>query len=303
MSRALRSALVVVLGASIAAAARAQQPTATVRPADPALQDAIVGNWRGTATTAGGSTSPIIITIAKKDDGYIGSTNGFNAGSESALKRVTIDGANRVTIEAADDSTLGAVALVCALSVEGNAMKGAGTLGIGALKVDVTLALQRRPRAEAIQPHVEQRIDYFTGRWTFEYVGAEYLPLSGGSRSGTATFTRAGASSFVTGAIDGDLAGTPYRETISIGLDPETNALAFVERRPGGVELVSVASWRSPIAITFQTSPVVAGGRTYQLRRLVSIRSATSFDLTEEFSVDGGPFRRLGNGHFTKAAQ
>jgi len=66
---------------------------------------------------------------------------------------------------------------------------------------------------------------------------------------------------------------------------------------------VSVASWRSPIAITFQTSPVVAGGRTYQLRRLVSIRSATSFDVTEEFSVDGGPFRRLGNGHFTKAAQ
>ena len=76
--------------------------------------------------------------------------------------------------------------------------------------------------------------------------------------------------------------------------------LAFVERRPGGVELVSVASWRSPIAITFHTSPVQENGKTYQLRRLLSVTSPTAFDVTEEFSVDGGPFRRLGNGHYTK---
>ena len=90
------------------------------------------------------------------------------------------------------------------------------------------------------------------------------------------------------------------REQISIGLDPSTNAMSLVERRGDGVELVSVASWRSPIAITFETSPVVASGRSYQLRRLLSLRSATAFDVTEEFSVDGGPFRRLGAGHYTK---
>ena len=76
--------------------------------------------------------------------------------------------------------------------------------------------------------------------------------------------------------------------------------LAFVEKRPDGVELLSVASWRSPIAITFQTSPVQANGKIYQLRRLMSVMSTTAFDLTEEFSVDAGPFRRLGNGHYTK---
>ena len=208
--------------------------------------------------------------------------------------------ANTIAIEAADDSKLGAIALAGELTVEGNTAKGAGTLTVGAQKFEVTLALQRRPRAEAIQPHVDQRIDYFVGRWKFEYVGAEYPPLSAGSRAGTATFTRTGASNFVTGAVDGDLGGTPYRETLSIGLDPETNALAFVERRPGGVELVSVASWRSPIAISFQTSPVQANGRIYQLRRLIAVRSATAFDVTEEFSIDGGPFKRLGDAHYTK---
>jgi len=261
--------------------------------------DPVVGNWRGTLTSAGGVESPIIITIAKKGDAYVGSTNGLNASSESALKRVAVNG-SRLTIEAADDSKLGAVILTAELNAEGNAMKGDGTLAVGAQKFDVTLALQRRPRAEAIQPHVEQRIDYFVGRWRFEYVGAEYPPLSAGSRGGTATFMRAGASNFVGGTLDGELLGKPYKEHMSMGLDPETYSLALVERRPDGVELVSVASWRSPIAITFQTSPIVANGKTYQLRRMLSVTSPTAFDVTEEFSIDGGPYRRLGNGHFTK---
>ena len=68
--------------------------------------DPVVGNWRGTLTSASGD-SPIIITIVRKGDGYAGSTNGLNASSEAALKRVTVNGAT-MSIEAADDSKLGA---------------------------------------------------------------------------------------------------------------------------------------------------------------------------------------------------
>ena len=46
-----------------------------------------------------------------------------------------------------------------------------------------------------------------------------------------------------------------------------------------------------------------ANGKTYQLRRLLSVRSASAFDVTEEFSVDSGPFGRLGDGHFTRVPQ
>ncbi len=38
----------------------------------------------------------------------------------------------------------------------------------------------------------------------------------------------------------------------------------------------------------------------YKLRRLLSVTSPTAFEGTEEFSIDGGPFRRLGNGHYTR---
>ena len=290
----LRAIIVAVVAAQAGAPA---QPAVPARPALPA--DPVVGNWRGTLTSAMGVESPIIITIVKKGDGYAGSTSGLSASSESALKRVTVNG-TKVSVEAADDSKLGAVSLSADLTAEGNTLKGAGTVSVGAQTFDITLALQRRPRADAIQPHVEQRIDYFAGRWKYEYLGAEYPPLSAGGRSGTLTFTKTGASNFVTGRLEGELLGKPYQEQLSIGLDPETNMLAFVEKRPGAVELVSVASWRSPIAIRFQTSPVQANGKVYQLRRLMSILSPTAFDVTEEFSVDGGPFRRLGIGHYTK---
>ena len=291
---------VVVAAASLVVRAQTPAPVRPAPPAPPALSDSVVGNWRGTLkSSASGTESAIVITIVRSGDGYTGSTNGLGATSDAPLKSVTVNGA-RVSVEAADDSKLGPVALTSDLTAEGNTLKGTGTLSVGSQRFDVTLTLQRRPRQDAIQPHVEQGLDYFVGRWTFEYLGAEYPPLSAGGRTGSVTFTRVGASNFVAGRVSGDLLGKPYQENLSVGFDPDTKMLAFLERRSDGVELVSIANWRSPIAISFQTSPVQAGGKMYQLRRLLSVRSATAFDVTEEFSVDGGPFRRLGTGHFTK---
>ena len=282
----------------VSSSAQAPPPAAPARPALPAQGDPVVGNWRGTLTSASGVESPIIITIVKKGDGYAGSTNGLNATSESALKRVTVTG-TRVSVEAADESKLGLVTLTCDLTVEGNTLKGSGTVSVGAQHFDVTLALQKRPRQEAIQPHVEQRADYFVGRWSFEYLGAEYPPLSAGSRTGTAVFTGDGAN-FVTGSVEIDAGSRKYQDTVKVGFDPDTNMLVFVERRSDGFELASLGNWRSPIAITLRTNPVKADGKTYQLRRVIAVTSNTAFEVTEEFSVDGGAFKRLGNAHYTK---
>src|SRR5438445_18210 len=128
--------------------------------------------------------------------GFFCEFSGFSASSESALKGLAVSG-TKVALEAADDSKLGAVSLTADLAAEGNTLKGAGVVSIGAQKFDVSLALQRRPRAEAIQPHVEQRVDYFVGRWKFEYLGAEYPPLLSGGRSGTLAFTRLGAANCI----------------------------------------------------------------------------------------------------------
>jgi hypothetical protein len=299
MPRVCRAWILAMSVATGTPHALAQTPPATpARPGPPAQTDPVVGNWRGTVKSAQGADSPIIITIAKRGDVYAGTTNGLSAVSEIPLKRLSVDGA-KVSLEASAESRLGDVTITCELTAEGNAMRGAGVLAVGAQRFEVTLALQRRPRGEVIQPHVEQRADYFVGRWTLEYLGAEYPPLSAGSRTGTAVFTSVGAN-FVTGRLDIDAGSRKYQETVKIGLDSDTNTLVFVERRSDGFELASVGNWRSPIAITFRTPPVQADGRTYQLRRVISVTSNNAFEITEEFSVDGGPFKRLGNAHYTK---
>src|SRR5713101_7028131 len=175
MARRCRAWIVAVLVAtgSLMTRAAAQTP-APARPAQPAPPaspglpaDPVFGNWRGTLTSSSGTESAIVITIVKGGDGYTGSTNGLGATSDAPLKRVTVNGA-RVTVEAADESKLGQVALTGDLTAEGSTLKGTGTLSVGPQQFDVTPALQRRPRQDAIQPHVEQRLDYFVGRWTFE---------------------------------------------------------------------------------------------------------------------------------------
>ena len=288
----MRRLALSVFFAMLAGTVAAQQPAA----------DPVLGNWRGTLKSAGsaqGSESPLVLSIVRKDDGYGGSMSGLSGTSDLPLKSVVVTG-TRVKVESVADSKLGQVSLTGDLTAERNTLKGAGTLAVGAQHFDVAFDLTRRARTDVVQPTVEQRLDYFTGRWTFDYLGGEFPPLSLGGRSGTVTFTRAGSSHFATGRVDGDLVGKKYQETLSVGFDPATNMVVYTERRQDGTELVSLGNWTSPLAIQFQTSPIQANGRSYQLRRLLSVLSELAFDVTEEFSVDAGPFRRIGTAHYTK---
>lgn len=264
-----------------------------------AQQDPVSGNWRGTIKSGQGPDSPIIISIAKSGAEYNGATTGLGEGGDTPIRKIVVNG-TQVSIDVTAESKLGQVTIAAELTAEGNNMKGAGTLSVGAQQFPVTLTLIRRARAEVLQHQVEQRIEYFVGRWKFEYLGGEFPPLSAGGRSGTVTFSAANASTFATGKVEGEVFGKAFQETISLGVNPDTKAVVYQERRTDGVELLSVGDWRSPLAITFQTSPLAQAGKTYRLRRVMSVLSNTSFDVTEEFSVDGGAFRRLGNAHYTK---
>ncbi|MBM3771095.1 MAG: hypothetical protein FJW27_07375 [Acidimicrobiia bacterium] len=261
--------------------------------------DPVIGNWRGTLKSADGTVSLIIMTIVKAGDGYAGSTSGVGENSETALAKVTVN-APTVSIEGVADSKLGAVRVAADLKADGNVLRGNGTVGVGNQAIAVTFDLQRRARQDVAQTHVTQRADYFTGRWKFDYLGGEFPPLSSGERSGTVTFSTPSGTQFVQGTVDGQSMGKPFKETIAIGVNAETKAIAYHERRADGVELMSLGNWTSPLAIVFQTTPLVSGGKTYQLRRVMSVLSETAFDINEEFSVDGGAFRKLGTAHYTK---
>ena len=264
-----------------------------------AQQDAVVGNWRGSVKSAGGAESPIVMTIAVDGTRYIGATTGLSEGGDVAMRKVDVAGGG-VSVEAAADSRLGTIVLSATLNVQGNTLAGDGVLAVGSQRFPISLALQRRVRSDVVQHQVDQTAEYFVGRWKFEYTGGEFPPLSSGNQQGVITFARTGSAPFVSGTLQGESFGTRFEQRMTIGVDSEADTVLLTERRADGTELLSLGDWRSPLAVVFVTSPIQASGRTYQLKRVFSILSESAFDVAEEFSVDGGPFRRLGAGHYTK---
>jgi hypothetical protein len=273
--------------------AAAQRNAAPAVPGDPAI-----GAWRGTIRTAAEAPTPFLLSIVKRGDTYDGAIN-LGGANEIAVRRVAVAG-TRVTIESGAESRIGTIALAAELTLDGNTLGGVGTLSVGPLPTSITIELRRQPRADVLQPVVEQRVAYFVGHWRFEYLGGEFPPLSPGSRAGTAIFTSTSPET-IAGVIDAMAGGTPHREQWSMTFDAAAHTLAVVERRAGGPELLSVANWQTPLAIRFTTAPLDDGGRRYQLRRLLRIVSDVSFIITEEFSVDGAPFHRLGQATFERA--
>lgn len=270
--------------------------------APPALAqpDPWAGTWRGELTSAPDASTPVSLTLVAEADGaYTGLVDGLAPGAGIRLDRVAVDG-GQVTVEAAADTAFGPLSIVYTLVRDGRELSGAGRVTAGGHGFDVALALSRARRADVPQPQIEPRIGYFSGVWRFEYTGGEFPPLSVGTRNGTVAFEPLPGAPFVRGRAVSDLFGEPYEETWTIGFDEATRAVVWQERRPGGGTLTALGNWTSPIAITFLTAPVEADGRVHVLRRVVRTTSESAFAVVDEFSVDGGPFRRLGNGSYLR---
>ncbi len=276
--------------------------TLAVGFAAPALAqpDPWAGTWRGELTSAPDAGSPVSLTlVAGAGGGYTGLVNGLSPNREIRLDRVVVDG-EQVTVEAATETDFGPLSFVYTLTRNSRDLSGIGRVSAGGHGFDVSLALNRARRADVPQPQIEPRIGYFSGRWRFEYTGGEFPPLSVGTREGTVSFEPLPPGPFVRGRAESDLYGEPYEETWTIGFDETTRAVVWQEQRPDGRTLTALGNWTSPIAITFLTAPMEADGRVHVLRRVVRTTSDTAFSVVDEFSVDGGPFRRLGDGSYLR---
>lgn len=164
----------------------------------------------------------------------------------------------------------------------------------------LTAGQGRGRRASPPQPQQPQSPEYFVGSWTFTWTGRE-SPVSTGPRTGTVIFSRKGTSDVLDLRVEGTSdAATTYKETGTAEWNGATKTLILRERLSNGIELRSIGDWSSPIGIRAESEPVKAGGRIIRVRRLYSIISPYAFTVTEELSMDGGPYQRLGDGRFRK---
>ncbi len=265
-----------------------------------AQRDPWADSWRGTLSTPQGGDTGLTLTLVADEGGYGGVVTGFAPGTEVRLSSVETDDV-QVTITGTAQTAFGPLALTYSLTREDRNLAGGGRITLGEHGFDVEVELSRRRRAEVPQPQVDQQISFFSGTWAFEYTGGEFPPLSIGTRSGTVTFSDIPQGPFVRGQVTGEVFGDGYEDTWTIGFDEGTQAIYWQEQLSTGQYLLGLGDWTSPIGITFLTAPVESEGKVYVLKRLVRVTSNTAFSVSDEFSVDGGPFRRLGDGAYLRA--
>jgi hypothetical protein len=194
-------------------------------------------------------------------------------------------------------SRLGPFAIVALLAMPAMATQQAPTNASPARPGGTLLGRPSPP-----QPMQRQALEYFTGVWTFSWTGRE-SPFSPGPRKGTVTYVAMGTAPFLEFRTEGAAEGTgAYKETGTLAWHAGQKVLAVHERLAGGLELMSIGDWTSPISIRFESAPLTVEGQRFRLRRTYGIVSAHSFTVADELSTNDGPFMRLGGGVFTKSA-
>lgn len=300
-----------------------------------AQADKLTGRWEG-KTQAPQSERATTATFKKEGDVYVGTITGQRG--EMPLKDIKLEG-DKVTAKAEVETPQGALTINYAFTLQGDALKGTGSLNFSGNPISFEIELKRngastppaaqpttspttppaaqssgagagasntappaRPQRPIIpQPQQQQSLDYFVGQWSFKYIGRE-SGFGPAPREGLLNLTKRADGQAVEGVAETKHDGGVFKESYVITFDQATKTLSFSVKQPGNVSLKSTGDWSSPIAIRFKTEPVKVKGVTLQLRRTLNIIAAHSFSIADELSEDGGPFVRLGSAVFSKAA-
>jgi hypothetical protein len=152
------------------------------------------------------------------------------------------------------------------------------------------------------QPQQKQSAQYFAGKWSFNWLARESPLGPSGPVDGTITYSLSADQKTLNGITEARSEAGSLNGSARMTFDETSKTLTCDERLPNGIQIKSAGDWSSPISIRFKVDPIKSGGHVLNLRRTISIISAFSYKVTEELSTDGGPYERLGQGLFTRAA-
>jgi hypothetical protein len=259
------------------------------------------------------------MTFKKSSDGYTGQVSRLRGDEgDIPLTQVKFSG-NEVTAVANVESPNGTIEIKYQLALHGDSLKGKGLVDFGGQTFELTYDLKRgaltappsgsqpgqagpQQRPTVPQPQQKQSARYFAGLWTFNWLARESALGPSGPVDGTITYTLDPDQKTLNCQTEAKSEAGTLHGSSRITFDESSKVLTWDERLSNGIEIKSVGDWSSPISIRFKVDPIKAGGHTLNLRRTISIISAFSYKVTEELSTDGGPYERLGQGLFTRAA-
>lgn len=263
-----------------------------------AQQDPLQGRWEGMVRSVQGERKATV-SFKKEGETYSGSISGVTGTTEIPFKEIKRDG-EKVTAVVQIDAPQGQVTVNFDFVLKGETLDGKGEVNLGAQKLGFTYDLKRVGDVFAkkdLSP--VQKLDYFVGQWKFEMVARESPLGPGGELKGQMTFDRVLDGTFLESRFETETGQDVLRGNGFIGFDPASKLYTYFEYRNNGIVMFNTGTWTGP-GIRLEAVPVQVKGQTLRLRRAISVISENTFTLVEEFSQDGGPFQRLGNGTFTK---
>ena len=271
---------------------------ALVAPAAQA-QGQLEGRWQGMVKSPLGERQASV-TIRKQGDAYTGSLSGLTGTTELPFKEIKVDG-DKVTAKMQMDMPQGSVVVDFDFVLKGDTLSGKGDLNMGANRLAFTYEMKRiGDVVDKTEPAPLEKLDYFTGEWKFDLTSRESPFTPGGALAGTMKFTRVLDSKMLEARAEAKGDSGTFRSVGYVGFDAASKLYTFFEQT-GLSAILSTGTWTGP-GIRLESAPVDIQGKSYRLRRAISIVSDTTFTVKNEFSVDGAPFERLSNGTFTKAS-
>ena len=151
-------------------------------------------------------------------------------------------------------------------------------------------------------PMPPPNMDYFIGKWSFDWNVPESPLGPGGKMKGTEMYKK------IAGSYESDIEGEgpegPFRGRAVMTYK---EAERVVTRSEGGLFGVSVVK-TGPIGgdlggyytIHWESAPIKKSGKSIKLKGKTLMLSPAHYKVQVEISVDGGPFTNLGNAWFRK---
>ena len=283
-----------------------------------AQRDPLEGRWEGTVQSVQGQVKATMM-FKKSSDGYSGQVSRLMGDQgDLPLTQVKVIG-NDVTAVADVETPNGTIEIKYQLTLQGDSLKGKGLVDFGGQTFELVYDLQRggsaatptgsQPaqagalqRPGVPQPQQQQSAQYFAGKWSFNWLARESPLGPSGPVDGTITYSLSPDQKTLNSITEARSEAGSLNGSARMTFDETSKTLTCDERLPNGIQIKSVGDWSSPISIRFKVDPIKSGGHVLNLRRTIAIISAFSYKVTEELSTDGGPYERLGQGLFTKAA-
>lgn len=148
------------------------------------------------------------------------------------------------------------------------------------------------------EPLPPLKLDYFVGKWTFEWEVPDSVFGPGGTIKGTEVYKPSADGKFIESDVEATGPAGAYKQHVITAYNEAGHVISRLEKDSRGFESLSIGRISTDqgfYLINLESSPFVYQGKPIRLRTVESLMGPAAYRLRVQMSSDGEPFRNLGS--------